>query len=113
MKLIEEREEQVARPAELCTEELFREVNEKIVVLNQVFESPEGEFLCECSNSLCADRLRLTLEEYEAIRSDPRRFMMAVGHERPGARVIERFDRYEVVETNLVRPRPQLSLVLH
>jgi hypothetical protein len=39
--------------------------------------------------------------------------LMARGHERPGARVVECCDRYEVVESTIVRPRPQLSLVLH
>jgi hypothetical protein len=114
MKLIVDNEERAYGPGdELCTEELFREVNERIVRLNQVFESPEGDFLCECASGLCAERLRLSLEEYEAIRADPRRFLMAPGHERPGSRVIEVHQRYEVVETNIVRPRPQLSLVLH
>lgn len=112
MKLIVDNDEGVAG-TDLCTEELFREVNERIVRLNQVFESPEGEFLCECANGTCAERLRLSLEEYEAIRADPRRFLMSPGHERPGARVIECCDRYEVVESTIVRPRPQLSLVLH
>jgi hypothetical protein len=100
-------------PQDLATEELFREVNEKIVRLNEVFESPEGDFLCECANSMCAARLRVTLWEYDAIRSDPRRFLMAPGHERPGSRVIERRYGYEVVETDVVRPRPELTLVYH
>lgn len=114
MRLIVDNGEQLAEGVrDLCTEELYREVNEKIVRLNQVFESPEGDFLCECSSSVCAERLRLTLEEYEAIRADPRRFLMTVGHERPGARVVERHEHYEVVETAISRPRPQLSLVLH
>ena len=113
MKLIVDNRQEEALVGDLCTEELFREVNEKIVCLNVVFESPEGDFLCECSSSDCAQRLRLALDEYDAIRADPRRFLMSPGHERPGARVIERYDRYEVVESSVVHPRPQLSLVLH
>ena len=101
------------RERDLATEELFREVNEKIVRLNQVFESPEGEFLCECADSGCAERLRLSLDEYDVIRADPRRFVMAPGHERPGARVVLRHDCYEIVESSVVRPRPRLSLALH
>lgn len=108
MKLAAENERR-----DIPTEELFREVNERIVRLNQVFESPEGEFLCECANSMCAERLRLSLEEYEAMRADPRRFVMVPGHERPGARVVARFAGYEIVESSRVRPRPELSLVLH
>ena len=95
-----------------CTEELFREVNERIVRLNQVFKSLEAEFLCECANGVCAERLRLTLQQYEDIRSDPRGFLMAPGHERPGVRIVARTEAYEVVE-GVFRPRPDLSLVLH
>jgi hypothetical protein len=93
----------------LRTEELYREVNERIVRLNQVFESPIGEFLCECADTTCAERLVLTLEEYESIRADPRGFLMACGHEPKGARVLERHEGWErVVER---RPRPKLALV--
>jgi hypothetical protein len=113
MKLIIDNDQRSTGRTDLCTEELFREVNEKIVRLNQVFESPEGEFLCECANGMCAARLRLSLDEYEEIRADPRRFVMTPGHERPGSRVVVVCDRYEVVESSVVRPRPQLSLVLH
>jgi hypothetical protein len=93
----------------LRTEELYREVNERIVRLNQVFESPVGEFLCECADSLCAERLLLTLEEYETIRTDRRRFLMAAGHEPEGARVLELHDGWEVVSES--RGRPRLALV--
>lgn len=81
----------------LSTEELFREVNERIVRLNHRFEATEAEYLCECPDSLCAERLRLTLAEYEAVRSDPCRFLMAPGHEQPGALVLEHRGCYEVV----------------
>jgi len=87
----------------LSTEELFREVNERIVRLNQEFESPEGEYLCECPNSLCAERLRLTLAEYEAVRRDPCRFLMAPGHERVGSIVLEQNASYEVVAVPVSR----------
>lgn len=97
------------RRVELRTEELYREVNERIVRLNELFESPVGEFLCECADSDCAERLVLALEEYDAIRSDARRFLMASGHEPRGARVLERHEGWEVVAER--RPRPALTLV--
>jgi hypothetical protein len=99
-------------PRKLRTEELYREVNERIVRLNQVFESEEAEFLCECADSLCAERLRLTLAEYEAIRADPSRFLMAAGHEPKGATVLEQHRGWEVVVARRPR-RPRLALVLH
>ena len=113
MKLIVDNEARAQDEGALCNEDLFREVNEKIVRLNQVFDFADGIFLCECSQSDCAVRLPLSLDEYETVRSDPRRFVMAPGHERPGARVIARCERYEVVESQVLRPRPELSLVLH
>ena len=87
----------------LSTEELFREVNERIVRLSQRFEATEAEYLCECPDSLCAERLRLTLAEYEAVRSDPCRFLMARGHERIGSIVLEQNAAYEVVAVPVSR----------
>ena len=101
---------QVKGAQRLRTEELFREVNERIVRLNQVLEAEEGEFLCECADSLCAERLRLSLEEYEAIRADRRRFLMAPGHEPRNARILEQHDTWEVVFEDV---QPKLALVLH
>jgi hypothetical protein len=42
---------------------------------------------CECSRSDCAETLRLSLEEYEAVRDDPQLFVLVAGH------VDERVDR--------------------
>jgi hypothetical protein len=110
--VVDNRENGERGPRKLRPEEAYREVNERIVRLNQVFESPEGEFLCECANSSCAERLRLSLGEYEAIRADPRRFLMASGHEPRGAKVVEQHDGWEVVVERRLR-RPRLALVLH
>ena len=38
-------------------------------------------FVCECPDRDCAEIVRLTFDEYEAIRQDPRRFFNVSGHE--------------------------------
>lgn len=38
-------------------------------------------FVCECPDRDCAELVRLTFDEYEAIRQDSRRFFNISGHE--------------------------------
>jgi hypothetical protein len=81
-------------------ESLFREVNERIAELNQTFQI-EGlsEFLCECSREECKEPVTISLDEYEAVRRESTRFFVIPGHEDEGVeRVVERNDRYFVVE---------------
>ena len=79
---------------------LFRAVNERIKDVGNGFGIEEGvEFLCECSNVDCAARVVLTAAEYEDLRTDPHRFVIAVGHSQPlVARVVSEGERYWVVE---------------
>jgi hypothetical protein len=87
-------------------EALFREVNERIAEITEGLaagisqhESLDG-LVCECADPLCAERLGpLTVPEYETVRSDPRRFIIAAGHESPDVEsVVEREQSYWVVE---------------
>jgi hypothetical protein len=58
-------------------------------------------FLCECSDARCTTVIRLTLEEYRRVRSSPRRFAHAVGHEpsvEGAVRLLESHEEYIVVE---------------
>jgi hypothetical protein len=82
---------------------LYREVNERVQAINEAFESllPLGDWVCECANPECAERLSLTHEEYEALRADGSRFAVASGegHVFPEVEdVVERHERYWVVE---------------
>lgn len=65
-------------------EALFREVNERIREASADFfvaEPEQGvEFVCECSDAACYKPVELTLNEYEAVRSDPAHFLVAPGH---------------------------------
>ena len=85
-------------------EALFREVNERIEDISG--GSAEGDqqpermrIVCECGGQECAELLEATVAEYEAVRSDPRRFLVLPGHEQTDIeRVIERNSRFFVVE---------------
>jgi hypothetical protein len=76
---------------------LFREVNERIEAIaddNEVIE-----FLCECSNTDCADTIELEVREYERVRSNATWFVIKQDHDLPQVeRVISRADGYAVVE---------------
>jgi hypothetical protein len=63
-------------------EAFFREVNERIrgAVDGHPADGHVYEYLCECSDTACVERICLTTEEYETVRSDPRRFVLAPGH---------------------------------
>ena len=77
----EPRNAQQARLAK--NQALFRVVNERMQMLAGSFGTLEAEhtFVCECSDPDCAAQLDLRTEEYEEIRADPARFLIAPGHE--------------------------------
>lgn len=80
---------------------LFREINERIESLNESFAFVEqvGEWICECADKSCAQTMKLTIAEYEAIRRHGNRFPILPGHEYLDVEhVVERHDRYLVVE---------------
>jgi hypothetical protein len=86
-------------------EALFREVNERVEeVSSRLSEfddenSPLTGFVCECSRERCTELIEITSEEYEAVRSDPRRFLVLPGHEDLKVeRVVESYSGYLVVE---------------
>jgi hypothetical protein len=82
-------------------EALFREVNEQARTLADRFGGPganEFGFVCECSDDACTERVRLTLEVYEAVRASPRRFVLVAGHETSVERVVDRGPGYVIVE---------------
>ena len=69
------REERIAK-----TESLFRSVNERIAEATERFDNgdaTDAEFLCECGDPACSERLEVPLDEYEQVRD-------ATGYE-PGA----------------------------
>lgn len=77
---------------------LFREVNERIDQIGAEREL-EGEVLCECAATDCAETITLTHDEYEAVRGIPTLFFVVPGHEVPEIEVVIGGNgRYLVVE---------------
>src|SRR5205085_5471012 len=74
------REERLAQ-----NESLFREVNERIeeVARRTALLDVEAGFICECAALSCAERLPITLIDYEQARAEPTWFVVLRGHERP------------------------------
>jgi hypothetical protein len=82
---------------------VFREANEGIRRAAEQFdhELERIPFLCECPVEDCVEIVRLSEEQYAAVRASPRRYMTAVGHEAaeaPVGEVVARKDGYVVVE---------------
>jgi len=64
------------------TEDVFRKANESVAAkageLEFAYPIP---FLCECRDRHCFAAISLTLEEYEQVRSDPRRYLTITAHD--------------------------------
>jgi hypothetical protein len=85
---------------------LFRQVNERVreVVAPVLTAGEAAEFLCECGDEACIGAIRLDLEEYEAVRVSPYRFVVIPGHEDGiGEATVEAGGRYVVVERSAFR----------
>jgi hypothetical protein len=82
---------------------LFRDVNERVEQLNEMFEqlTPFGTWTCECADLECIERIEMTIAEYEQLRQQPNRFAIFPheAHYYPEAeRIVEETDRYWVVD---------------
>ena len=80
------RDERVA-----ANEAKFRDANE--IIREQAGKlSLEGSsrvpFLCECANAGCTEVLRLTLDDYEAVRAHSHTFAIVPGHEEPDSETV-------------------------
>jgi hypothetical protein len=92
----EEREVRAAR-----NQALFRAVNEQLATLNEAFAQMMGRFsvACECADMSCVEMIEIAHEEYLAVRAEPRRFVVRVGHVYPEVEVVvHESPAYVVVE---------------
>lgn len=81
------------------TEALFRDVNERIAESAERFEAAETEFVCECSDPNCTNRVEASLAEYEEVRDDPATFLLVPGHEQTDIeRIVSDRGSFRVVE---------------
>jgi antibiotic biosynthesis monooxygenase (ABM) superfamily enzyme len=80
----------------------YRAVNEQIKDLNRTFDELGtfgSEWLCECADTECTLRILATMEEYEAVRANPRTFLVYPGHEIAEVeRVVGGNGHYTIVE---------------
>ena len=81
------------------TEALFRDVNERIAESARQSDADSTEFVCECADPHCTDRVEATLPEYEHVRSDATTFLLTPGHAHHDIeRVVADRGRFHVVE---------------
>ena len=87
--------------------EAFRAANERLKAKVADISLPGDliPFLCECDDPRCRQPVRLTLDEYEAVRRSAGRFVLVSGHETHFDEVVERHDRFKVVEKTGSRAR--------
>jgi hypothetical protein len=83
-----------------ANEAVFRQINEAIERGQWPGDEEEQvSFRCECGRLGCTQIIELTVEEYERVRANPRRFVVAVGHEQPAIEsVVDRLGDHLVVE---------------
>lgn len=93
--------DQHARDQLAKNEALFREVNERVKEIDRshnMSAADRWDFLCECGNGECMERVSLTVAEYERVRAHPAQFAVVPGHERPDVEVVVRAtDEYAVI----------------
>jgi hypothetical protein len=79
---------------------LFRAVNEQIRVLADGF-GVQGrlDVLCECAREDCWSRIDVTVDDFEAVRRFPTRFLVERGHAvEQWERLVESKDSFDIVE---------------
>lgn len=86
-------------------EATFRDANENIeAAAASLGHTGRVPFICECPDRACTTIVPLTADEYAEVRSQPRRFFTAPGHEAASVQsragvVVERRDGYALVDT--------------
>jgi hypothetical protein len=83
-----------------ANESVLRNINERIESGQWPGEEQKAlGFRCECARLGCNGMVELTVEQYEEVRSHPRRFVVLPGHQIPAAEdVVKTEPGYVVVE---------------
>jgi hypothetical protein len=82
---------------------LFRDVNERVSEVNKAHGLwvTLSDWICECADETCTERIELTPRQYEELREDPAHFAVApaMDHVVPDVElIVEQHHRYWVVE---------------
>ncbi len=92
------------RMTEARNQTVFREMNEwtKEDALRRGGDGVGRDgYLCECGDGACTVPIFLSPTEYEAVRSEPTWFAIAVDHENPELDwVVAEYERYTLVDKN-------------
>ena len=90
-------EERIAR-----NDAAFREANEDIEGAALAYGVDAAvPFVCECADPTCRAFVRLSIEQYEEVRSRPRQFLNVPGHQvaaKGAAEVVAEREGYVIVE---------------
>jgi hypothetical protein len=81
-------------------EAVYREVNENLRAVNEVFATITDTFeiMCECGHATCDERFSIAPDAYEELRRDPVLFAIVPGHEIPDVEeVVAETEAYAVV----------------
>lgn len=82
-----------------------REVQRRVKKDRPKADGPDGtklHFYCECSRFYCRDRIKLTVDEYEAATDNEKQFIVLPGHENTSVeKIIRSGEGYVVVEKNI------------
>jgi hypothetical protein len=81
-------------------ESTFRRANEDLEQSAQAlsFGEQPTPYICECEDLGCTDVVMLARSDYEAVRSEPRRFFIVPGHDAPEDRVVGEHQGFDVIE---------------
>jgi hypothetical protein len=93
-------ETDVRRVRAAKNQSVFRDVNERIEHISEAFDlaTPTLDFICECAEETCAERIEMSKAEYEALRRVPTHFAVKPGHEIEGVEeIVDSRDHYVVV----------------
>ena len=92
----------MARSAEqrAHNESIFREANEKLEdkVVEFSLSEERTPYLCECDEPSCIALVHLTIPEYEAVRRNPRQFIVSPGHDAAPDRVVEEHEDFTIIQ---------------
>jgi hypothetical protein len=69
-------------------------------VLRRLAENLPGPFgfRCECADTWCGKLVLVDTDDVYAIRANPRRLVMALGHQNDLERIVLKQDGYNIVE---------------
>ncbi len=82
-------------------EVVLRDLNERLEAHQRWLDERVSEWVCECADPECRKPVEMSIAEYERVRAEPTRFVIAPGDEhvaRGIEHVVQREERYWIVE---------------